>query len=157
MQSIVDRRLIKEVEKVKTDKTINVEIECHEDNTRYFKMYIYGPKDTPYEGGKFELELFYNDDYPQKPPRVRFVTKIYHPNVDQIGRICLDILKEKWSPVIQMRTLALSLSALLQTPNFDDPLDVSVAKHFQNKPDEAKELAKKWVVDYCSNFSKLPR
>jgi ubiquitin-protein ligase len=52
-----------------------------------------GPKDTPYAGGNFQLELFLPDGYPMVPPKVRFLTKIYHPNIDSLGRICLDILK----------------------------------------------------------------
>jgi len=65
------------------------------------------------------------------PPKVRFLTKIYHPNVDRIGRICLDILKDKWSPALQIRTVLLSISALLSAPEPDDPLDTNIADHFK--------------------------
>ena len=51
------------------------------------------------------------------PPKVRFLTKIYHPNIDRLGRICLDILKDKWSPALQIRTVLLSIQALLSAPN----------------------------------------
>ena len=63
-------------------------------------------------------------------PKVRFLTKIYHPNVDKVGRICLDILKDKWSPALQIRTVLLSIQALLSSPNPDDPLDTGVADHW---------------------------
>ena len=72
-------------------------------------------------------------------PKVRFLTKIYHPNVDKVGRICLDILKDKWSPALQIRTVLLSLQALLSSPNPDDPLDNTVAEIWKN--DEAQALA----------------
>ena len=62
------------------------------------------------------------------PPKVRFLTKIYHPNIDKLGRICLDILKDKWSPALQIRTVLLSIQALLSAPNPDDPLDNGVAE-----------------------------
>ena len=71
-------------------------------------------------------------------PKVRFLTKIYHPNVDKVGRICLDILKDKWSPALQIRTVLLSIQALLSSPNPDDPLDNDVAAHWTK--DEAGAL-----------------
>jgi len=67
----------------------------YQDNLRYFAVAIEGPGDSPYENGVFQLELFLPADYPMAPPKVRFLTKIYHPNVDKLGRICLDILKDE--------------------------------------------------------------
>jgi ubiquitin-conjugating enzyme E2 N len=64
----------------------------HVENPRYFDVIIAGPASSPYEGGVFKLELFLGEGYPMEPPKVRFLTKLYHPNVDKLGRICLDIL-----------------------------------------------------------------
>ena len=61
---------------------------------------IIGPSESPYEGGVFVLDLKFPADYPFKPPRVQFITKIYHCNVNKIGGICLDILKDLWSPAL---------------------------------------------------------
>lgn len=69
-----------------------------ERNARYFHVVIAGPQDSPFEGGTFKLELFLPEEYPMAAPKVRFMTKIYHPNVDKLGRICLDILKGRTHP-----------------------------------------------------------
>nr|XP_051186732.1 ubiquitin-conjugating enzyme E2 36-like isoform X2 [Lolium perenne] len=99
-------------------------------------------------GGVFKLELFLPEEYPMAPPKVRFLTKIYHPNIDKLGRICLDILKDKWSPALQIRTVLLSIQALLSAPNPDDPLADNVAKHWKANETEAVETAKEWTLVY---------
>ncbi|KAG4161238.1 hypothetical protein ERO13_D01G042772v2 [Gossypium hirsutum] len=106
---------------------------------RYFNVMILGPTQSPYEGGVFKLELFLPEEYPMAAPKVRFLTKIYHPNIDKLGRICLDILKDKWSPALQIRTVLLSIQALLSAPNPDDPLSENIAKHWKTNEAEAVE------------------
>merc|ERR1712172_216618 len=100
-------------------------------------------------GGKFKLELFLPADYPMAPPKVRFLTKTYHPNIDKLGRICLDVLKDKWSPALQIRTVLLSIQALLSAPEPSDPLDTAVADHFTWNRAEAEQVAKEWNDKYA--------
>jgi ubiquitin-conjugating enzyme E2 N len=111
---------------------------------------IQGPEATPYEGGNFSLEMFLPQDYPMVPPKIRFLTKVYHPNVDKVGRICLDILKDKWSPALQVRTVLLSLQALLSAPNPDDPLDNGVADHWKRDESGAHDTARQWTAKYAT-------
>ncbi|EZG57845.1 putative ubiquitin-conjugating enzyme E2 [Gregarina niphandrodes] len=75
-------------------------------------------------------------------PKVRFLTKIYHPNIDKLGRICLDTLKDKWSPALQIRTVLLSIQALMSSPEPDDPLDTTVADVFKTNPELAVKTGK---------------
>jgi ubiquitin-conjugating enzyme E2 N len=84
------------------------------------------------------------------PPKVRFLTKIYHPNVDKLGRICLDILKDKWSPALQIRTVLLSIQALMSAPNPDDPLIEEVARQWKDSEADALATAKEWTRLYAA-------
>ena len=86
-------RIVKETQRLLAEPVEGVSATPYEDNMRYFNVFIAGPVGTPYEGGLFRMELFLPGEYPMAPPKVRFLTKIYHPNIDRIGRICLDILK----------------------------------------------------------------
>merc|ERR1712093_233256 len=91
-----------------------------------------GPEDSPYEGGTFTIDINIPSQYPFVPPKIKFDTKVWHPNVSsQTGAICLDILKNEWSPALTIRTALLSLQALLSTPEPDDPQDAVVAKQYK--------------------------
>jgi ubiquitin-conjugating enzyme E2 N len=81
---------------------------------------------------------------------VRFLTKIYHPNIDRLGRICLDILKDNWSPALQIRTVLISIQALLSAPNPDDPLDNNVAEHWKTDETSATNMSREWTRLYAS-------
>lgn len=143
------RRIQKEAQRLAKDPVPGIEVEQSKENLRHFYLKIKGPKDTPYETGVFKLELFLTKDYPMKPPKVRFLTKIYHPNVDKLGRICLDILKDKWSPALQIRTVCLSLQVLLQAPEPDDPLDNTVADLWKSNLKQAHANARTYTVKYA--------
>ena len=86
-----------------------------------------GPSASPYEGGVFFVQIHFPPDYPFKPPKVSFQTKVYHPNVNNQGSICLDILKEQWSPALTISKVLLSICSLLTDPNPDDPLVPEIA------------------------------
>eukprot|EP01094_Clydonella_sp_ATCC50884_P030109 TRINITY_DN968_c0_g1_i4.p2 TRINITY_DN968_c0_g1~~TRINITY_DN968_c0_g1_i4.p2 ORF type:complete len:174 (-),score=39.57 TRINITY_DN968_c0_g1_i4:111-560(-) len=143
------RRIVKETQRLAKEPAPGISATPHEDNLRYFSVVMAGPSQSAFEGGVFNLELFLPEDYPMAPPKVRFLTKIYHPNIDKLGRICLDVLKDKWSPALQIRTILLSIQALLSAPNPDDPLANDVADHWKRNEAEAIETAKEWTRRYA--------
>ncbi|OSX77996.1 hypothetical protein BU14_0126s0037 [Porphyra umbilicalis] len=147
------KRILKETERLLSDPVPGINAVPHDDNARYFSVVILGPQDSPYAGGTFRLELFLPDDYPMAPPKVRFLTRLYHPNIDRLGRICLDVIKKMWSPALQIRTVLLSIQALLAAPNPDDPLNNEAADLW--KRDEAAALAKArdWTRQHASDAS----
>ena len=145
------RRIVKETQRLMAEPVEGISVAPTEDNMRYFHVVIVGPSSSPYEGGVFKLELFLPEDYPMAAPKVRFLTRIYHPNVDKLGRICLDILKDKWSPALQIRTVLLSIQALMSAPNPDDPLDENVAKMWKTEEARAMETAREWTRMYADS------
>eukprot|EP01056_Protomagalhaensia_sp_Gyna25_P003593 Protomagalhaensia_sp_Gyna_25__3592@NODE_3229_length_669_cov_246_077778_g2707_i0_p1_GENE_NODE_3229_length_669_cov_246_077778_g2707_i0NODE_3229_length_669_cov_246_077778_g2707_i0_p1_ORF_typecomplete_len154_score21_90UQ_con/PF00179_26/8_6e49ProkE2_B/PF14461_6/7_2e09RWD/PF05773_22/0_015UEV/PF05743_13/0_057_NODE_3229_length_669_cov_246_077778_g2707_i050511 len=145
----IPKRINKEIHDLKHDCPPGIEAEPDSHNQRYFRIKVEGPQGTVYEGGIYKLELFLPESYPMEPPKVRFLTKIYHPNIDKLGRICLDVLKDKWSPALQVRTVLLSIQALLSAPEPSDPLDASIANHFLSDRASAERTAREWNERYA--------
>lgn len=120
------------------------------DNLRKWKGKIFGPADTPYAGGTFIVDIEIPTDYPFKPPKMKFETKLWHPNVSsQTGAICLDILKNEWTPALTIRTALISLQALLCAAEPDDPQDAVVANQYKSDIKAFNAQAAQWVQDYA--------
>ncbi|OIW11123.1 hypothetical protein TanjilG_22930 [Lupinus angustifolius] len=109
-----------------------------EDNIFCWKGTIEGSKDTVFEGNEYKLSLSFPNDYPFKPPKVKFETTCFHPNVDMQGNICLDILQDKWSSAYDVRTILLSIQSLLGEPNISSPLNPQAAQLWSNQEEYRK-------------------
>ena len=109
-----------------------------------------GPDDSPYVGGVFFLNIHFPPDYPFKPPKVNFTTKIYHANINSNGSICLDILKDQWSPALTISKVLLSISSLLTDPNPDDPLVPEIATLYKNDRESHDRTAREWTSRYAT-------
>ena len=108
-----------------------------------------GPSDSPYQGGVFFLNIRFPSDYPFKPPKVTFTTRIYHPNINANGSICLDILKDQWSPALTISKVLLSISSLLTDPNPDDPFVPDIATLYKSDKNAYEKNAKEWTKKYA--------
>ncbi|XP_059542067.1 ubiquitin-conjugating enzyme E2 N-like [Myotis daubentonii] len=149
----LSHRIIKETQRLRllAEPVPGIKAEPDESNSRNFHAVIAGPQDSPFEGGAFKLELFLPEDYPMAAPKVRFMTKIYHPNVDKLGRKCSDIVTDKWSPALQIHTALPSTQALLSAPNPDDSLADDVAEQRKTNEARAIEIARAWTRLYAMN------
>jgi len=120
------------------------------DDLKHWKGTIFGPSDTCYEGGTFLIDIVIPNEYPFKPPKMKFDTKIWHPNISsQTGAICLDILKNEWTPALTIRTALISLQALLCAPEPDDPQDAVVAQMYKSDLQAFNRKAAEWTQNYA--------
>ncbi|KAK4488957.1 hypothetical protein RD792_004748 [Penstemon davidsonii] len=115
---------------------------------------IPGPLGTPYEGGTFNIDINLPDGYPFEPPKMKFATKVWHPNISsQSGAICLDILKDQWSPALTLKTALLSVQALLSAPEPDDPQDAVVAQQYLREYQTYVGTARYWTEAFAKASS----
>mmetsp|Transcript_52578 Transcript_52578/g.103757 ORF Transcript_52578/g.103757 Transcript_52578/m.103757 type:complete len:197 (-) Transcript_52578:128-718(-) len=143
-------RIKKEIEDLKNDKASGISVVSDPFNAKHLTGTLKGPDDTPYAGGTFDVDIVIPEDYPFSPPKMKFVTKVWHPNVSSVtGAICLDILKDQWSPALTMKTAMLSLQALMCSPEPNDPQDAVVATMYKERYEEFVSTAKYWTESYA--------
>ena len=139
------KRIKKELEEIERDPPANCSAGPVDDNLFHWQATIIGPEDSPYHQGVFSINIHFPADYPFKPPKCQFITKIFHPNINENGGICLDILKENWSPALTISKVLISICSLLDDPNPDDPLVPSIAEQFKNDYAAYKVTAADWT------------
>jgi len=136
----VMKRLQTELMQLMMSDTPGISAFPDEGNLLQWTGTITGPDETFYEGLNLKLSFAFPSNYPYSPPTVMFTTPMFHPNVDMAGRICLDILKDKWSAVYNVQSILLSLQSLLGEPNTKSPLNGQAAELWDKNPTEYKRL-----------------
>mmetsp|Transcript_8052 Transcript_8052/g.8198 ORF Transcript_8052/g.8198 Transcript_8052/m.8198 type:complete len:198 (-) Transcript_8052:137-730(-) len=146
-----DGRIVKELQECKREVgKSGVDVDYNPSDLRHLTGILKGPDDSPYSGGVFKVDIVIPSDYPFAPPKMKFITKVWHPNISsQTGAICLDILKDQWSPALTIKTALLSLQALLSTPEPNDPQDAEVANMYLLNITEFTSTARFWTDCYA--------
>lgn len=143
------RRIQKELADIMMDPPPNCSAGPKGDNLFEWNSTILGPPGSVYEGGVFILDIHFTAEYPFKPPRVTFKTRIYHCNINSQGHICLDILKDNWSPALTISKVLLSICSLLTDCNPADPLVGNIAQQFLTHKVEHDRLARLWTKRFA--------
>lgn len=154
-EAVLMSRIRKELEELGKDKSSGISVRQNsEDSAMAYTGTVSGPADTVYAGGQWLVEIKLPKNYPFEPPKMRFMTPLWHPNVSsQTGAICLDILKDgpsgAWSPALTMRTALMSLQALMCAPEPKDPQDAQVATQYLNDRKAWEAKARAWTQQHA--------
>jgi len=144
-------RIKLELKEITENPPMNCSAGISDDDDLYqWQATIMGPSGSPYEGGVFYLKIDFPRDYPFKPPKIMFLTKIYHCNINSTGGICLDILKEQWSPALTISKVLLSICSLMDDPNPDDPLVPEIADLLVANKKEHDARARIYTMEYAA-------
>ncbi|XP_029853743.1 ubiquitin-conjugating enzyme E2 B isoform X2 [Haliaeetus albicilla] len=128
--------------RLQEDPPVGVSGAPSENNIMQWNAVIFGPEGTPFEDGTFKLVIEFSEEYPNKPPTVRFLSKMFHPNVYADGSICLDILQNRWSPTYDVSSILTSIQSLLDEPNPNSPANSQAAQLYQeNKREYEKRVS----------------
>ncbi|KZO91003.1 ubiquitin-conjugating enzyme [Calocera viscosa TUFC12733] len=136
MSTACRRRLIRDFKRLATDPPQGVSGSPCRDNIMVWNAVIFGPADTPFEDGTFKLTLTFDESYPNKPPTVKFLSRMFHPNVYATGELCLDILQNRWSPTYDVAAILTSVQSLLHDPNPNSPANAEAAQLYRENMKE---------------------
>lgn len=148
-------RLNKELQSYQKQTNKNVQLFLKDkDNVFHWQAKIKGPPDTPYEEGEFLINIKISNDYPVSAPECKFITKIFHPNIEfNTGEICFELLKDKWSPQWTLESVCMAILNLLSNPNADSPLNCDCGNLIRHHDFMGyNSLAKMYTIEYATPF-----
>ncbi|KAF4527027.1 hypothetical protein B566_EDAN001575 [Ephemera danica] len=145
MSTPARRRLMRDFKRLQEDPPPGVSAAPTDNNIMLWNAVMFGPADTPFEDGTFKLTMEFNEEYPNKPPTVKFVSKMFHPNVYADGGICLDILQNRWSPTYDVSAILTSIQSLLSDPNPNSPANSMAAQLYKENRREYEKQVKACV------------
>ncbi|KAJ0248004.1 hypothetical protein HA466_0163760 [Hirschfeldia incana] len=147
------KRLMRDFKRLHRDPPAGVSGAPRDNDIMLWNAVIFGPDDTPWDGGTFKLSLQFSEDYPNKPLTVRFVSRMFHPNILADGSICLDILQNQyWSPIYDVSAILISIQSLLCDPNTDSSANWEAARMYSESKREYNRrvrdvVEQSWTAD----------
>ncbi|WCJ37034.1 Ubiquitin-conjugating enzyme E2 4 [Euphorbia peplus] len=144
------KRINEELIDLRRDPPSSCNVGPTDENMYHWQATIMGPSESPYSGGVFSLSIAFPTDYPLNPPKINFTTKVYHPNINANGNICLDTLRDEWSPSLTISKVLIQILSLLSAPNLEDPLEHDIAYLYKKDKAKYEATARKWTQKYAT-------
>lgn len=164
MNTASGRILTKQLHEIQKDPQSPFSVGLIDDNIYHWQVTIMGPEKTPYEGGAFPAQLDFPEDYPQNPPKMKFICPMFHPNIKNTGEVCISILhppgkdefeyehsSERWLPIHTVESILVSVVSMLSDPNCESPMNVEASRLFQNDKNEYNRRVRK-TVEQCYDY-----
>ena len=154
MSTAARRRVMRDVKRMKSEppEGTMLDDEPLNNNIMTWHAALFGPEDTLWDGLVAKLHFEFSEEYPNKAPVVKFITRMFHPNIYADGSICLDILQNQWSPMYDISAVIASLSSLLCDPNPASPANPEAAKLFEKDTPAYEQrvrecIEQSWICD----------
>jgi len=144
------RRIQKEISDLTTRPLTGITVEPDESNLYHWSCVIKASADSPYKNGKFKFNIVFPETFPFKPPEVAFVTKIYHPGINEKGEICIAILRDEWKPSISISSVLSTVQEKLNNPSADDPYEPDIAAELKSNHAKFLSVAKDWTKKFAN-------
>uniref|UniRef100_A0A1I7ZI79 UBIQUITIN_CONJUGAT_2 domain-containing protein n=1 Tax=Steinernema glaseri TaxID=37863 RepID=A0A1I7ZI79_9BILA len=132
MLSAARIRLRRDLREVEKNPAFGCSVAPKEGNFFVWEGVITGPQETPYEDGLFRLRITFPDDYPNRPPKVVFLSRMFHPNIYTDGRLCVDFLQNKWTSAYTVTSILVSIQSLLHDANPTEGANYEAARLYRN-------------------------
>ncbi|KXS10119.1 ubiquitin-conjugating enzyme [Gonapodya prolifera JEL478] len=148
---MAQKRIQRELAELTKNPPGNVSVGPVGDDLMHWQGQLVGSANGPYKNGVFKLDIEFTSDYPFKPPKIKFATKIYHPNIDDDGSLCVGILKsDVWKPSTKLADVLLAIADILDNPNPDDALRAAIAEQYNTDKKQYLKEAKEWTKKYAT-------
>ena len=144
------QRSLKRCEEPDEPKEVWGELKLDKDDCMKAVFILYGPKDSPYDGGHFQINIGFPEEYPFKPPKITFATKVWNPSFSEKGEFCLDMLDSQWTTGARVEMVLLALLDLLKKPSLYNCSNPEAAIQLKNDREEFEKKAKKWTKRYAT-------